>query len=233
MKSHLFSKIPGLAYGYSTRADGSMLVQDPAAFKNRQTFFQKLGIPLDRTAAIVGVHGTRVQQVPVSEARPLIFQQTDGIYTLDSSRTLTVTGADCFPVYVVDPYTRVTGLCHAGWRGVMAGVLPELLGQMAKKLHCKAADLRVVIGPGIRACHFEVRMDVWSVFAEADRIKRDGKTFIDLPKKLLTQALEFGIAPDHIEDTELCTVCDERYFSYRRDRPEQLQVQVAYLGWKL
>lgn len=233
MESKLLSSVPQLIYGCSARADGSMLVQDPASLQNRRTFFQYLGIPLERTAAVVGVHGTRVQQVPVSEARPLTFQQTDGIYTLDPSRVLTVTGADCFPIYVVDPVNRVIGLCHAGWRGVVAGILPELLTQITQKLYCKTENIRMVIGPGIRACHFEVKMDVWSKVPEAAQIKRDGKTFVDLPSILKNQALECGMLPDHIEDLETCTVCDERYFSYRRDTPKELRVQVAYLGWKL
>jgi YfiH family protein len=233
MESKLLSAIPQLVFGFSTKADGSMLIQDVASLPNRQRLFQHLGIPVERTAAIVGVHGTRVQQVPVSEARPLLFQRTDGLYTLDPSRVLTVTGADCFPIYVVDPINRVTGLCHAGWRGVVAGILPELLGEMIKKLHCKVQDLCVVIGPGIRACHFEVKMDVWSEVAEENRIKRDGKTFVDLPRILVNQAMEYGLRAEQIEDTGICTVCSERYFSYRRDKPQALQAQMAYLGWKL
>ncbi len=232
MVSKLLSNIPQLIHGYSTRADGSMLAQRPADQDNRRRFFQKLGIPLERTAAIVAVHGIRVQQVAVSEARPLIFPNIDGLFTLDPSRVLTITGADCFPVYVVDPIRRVTGLCHAGWRGVVAGVLPELVKQMVQKLHVQVKDLQVVIGPGIRKCHFEVKMDVWSQIPESNRIKCDGKTFVDLPKILREQALEAGVLPEHLEDSEICTVCEQNYFSYRRDKPKDLEVQVAYLGWQ-
>lgn len=90
----------------------------------------------------------------------------------------------------------------------------------------------MVIGPGIRKCHFEVKMDVWSQIPESNRIKCDGKTFVDLPKILREQALEAGVLPEHLEDSEICTVCEQNYFSYRRDKPKDLEVQVAYLGWQ-
>lgn len=233
MESKLLSSVPHLLYGFSTRADGTMLIQDPASADNRRIFFQGLGIPLERTAAVVGVHGTRVQQVPVSEARPLRFPQTDGLYTLDPSRVLTVTGADCFPVFVVDPVNRVTGLCHAGWKGAIDGILPVLITQLTKAFHSNVQDLFVVIGPGIRACHFEVKLDVWSKVPEMYHIQRENKRFVDLPTLLQDQVMAVGVLSNHIEDTGICTVCDERYFSYRRDKPKDLQAQVAYLGWKL
>ncbi len=50
---------------------------------------------------------------------------------------------------------------------------------------------------------------------------------------LMQQAKTCGIHPEHLEDTGTCTVCDERYFSYRRDAPKELEAQIAYLGWKL
>jgi YfiH family protein len=235
MESKLLSSIPGLLYGCSMRVDGSMRIQtrEELARPERVTYFRSLGISVEQTAGCALAHGKRVQEVSVSEKRPLFFDQTDGLYTLDTSRILTITGADCFPVYVVDPVTRVTGLCHAGWQGVIEGVLPELLQQMTKKFHCSMESLSVVIGPGIRVCHFEVKLDVRSRFAATDRVMRAEKTYIDLPKLLMQQAKICGVRAEFLEDTGICTVCDERYFSYRRDAPKEIEAQVAYLGWKL
>lgn len=76
-------------------------------------------------------------------------------------------------------------------------------------------------------------MDVWSNVPAENLIKREEKMFLDLPKMLIKQASELGVLPDHIEDVSTCTVCDERYSSYRRDAPKTIEAQVAYLGWKL
>lgn len=201
--------------------------------RERLHFFRDLGVSIDRTTGCSLIHGTRVQQVDTGERRPLFFHHADGLYTLDVSRVLTITGADCFPLFAVDPVTRVVGLCHAGWRGAVDGILPELLTQMTKRLRALVENLLVVIGPGIRACHFEVKMDVWSNVQEIYQIKREGKTFLDLPRLLTDQALEFGIQADHLEDTNVCTVCDTSYFSYRRDKPREIEAQMAYLGWRV
>lgn len=235
MTSRLLQTVPGLLYGYSVRADGSMQVQTRTDLSRpeRVAFLHTLGFTPDSTAGVNGVHKTEVRQVLTEEKRPLFFDQVDGLFTLDTSRLLTVTGADCFPIYVVDPETRVTGLCHAGWRGTAAGILPALLKQMTTKLSASADRLLVVIGPGIHVCHFEVKTDVRSQIPEKYHFKKDEKTFIDLPRILLDQALEFGISADRVEDVGICTACDPTYYSYRRDKTEPLSVQMAYLGWKL
>lgn len=235
MRSKLLSAIPSLRYGCSTRADGSMRVEtrDDLHMAERVKFLRALGVTFEQTAGCRLVHGARVQEVPTSEKRSLFYDQTDGLYTLDTSRMLTVTGADCFPIFAIDPVTRVTGLCHAGWQGTLKGVLPELLLKMTTKLHCQMERIRVVLGPGIHACHYEVKMDVWSKFQAEDLEKQDGKTFLDLPKILMRQAAELGLLEEHIEDVAICTFCDERYFSYRRDKPRKVDAQMAYLGWKL
>ncbi len=231
----MLSSIPQLLYGFSTRADGSMRVQSREDLTKRERlhFFRAIGVSADRTAGCSLTHGRRVQQVDTGERRPLFFHHTDGLYTLDISRVLTVTGADCFPLFVVDPVTRVFGLCHAGWRGAVDGILPELLIQMNKRLGARLENLRVVIGPGIRACHFEIKMDVWSKVQDTYLIKEEGKTCLDLPRLLMDQALELGVTPDHLEDTGICTLCDKRYFSYRRDKPKEIEAQMAYLGWRV
>mgnify|MGYP000901910177 CR=1 FL=1 len=235
MQSRLLSTIPGLIYGYSDRTDGNMRIDTAADLirPERLTFFRTRGISPTKTAGCRLVHGTRIQDVPVSEARPLFFDQTDGLLTLDPSRVLTVTGADCFPVFVVDSKTRITGLCHAGWRGVRAGIVSELIQHMRTIYHSRPENLIAVIGPGIRACHFQVKLDVWSLFPPAQLLKKTEGTFIDLPALLREQIIGAGVPTDHLEDSGICTVCDARYFSYRREKIANIPAQIAYLGWQL
>lgn len=233
MHSALLETLPRLVYGYSTRVDGNMLVQTrPDLLRDeRVAFFRAHDLEIERTAGCGLVHGTHIQEVPVVEKRPLFFSETDGLMTLDPSRILTVTGADCFPIFVVDARTHCLGLCHAGWRGTKERIVPRLLTRMRERYHSRTEDLLVLIGPGIRACHFETKMDVWSLFPEAIRHKHEGRTSLDLPALLRTQ-IEDAAPHVQIEDTKICTSCNPDLFSFRRDKPASLQAHMAYLGWR-
>ena len=119
--------------------------------------------------------------------------------------------ADCVPVLVARTDTGAVAAIHAGWRGVVAGVVPagiELLGRGA---------ILAAIGPCIGACCFEVGADV------ADRIgfvtRRAGeKAYVDLRAAVRAQLRALGLADDAIDDVPGCTKHEpDRFHSFRRD----------------
>jgi copper oxidase (laccase) domain-containing protein len=57
---------------------------------------------------------------------------------------------------IVDPRTGAVAAAHAGWRGTVAGVLPAVVRALVDELGARPDDLRVVLGPAIGACCFEV-----------------------------------------------------------------------------
>ena len=94
-------------------------------------------------------------------------------------------------------------------------------------------DILVGIGPGIRKCHFEISPgDKIKYGAYPDFVlERDNKIFIDLAGIIKTQLQDNGILKEHIEDSGVCTYCEEKeYFSYRRDKPKEVQPMVGYIG---
>jgi copper oxidase (laccase) domain-containing protein len=69
-----------------------------------------------------------------------------------------------------------------------------------------------LIGPGARACCYEVGEEVHAEFAAFDA--RHGRN-LDLAVVARAQLEDLGV---ETHDTGLCTICDERFFSHRRDR---------------
>jgi len=88
----------------------------------------------------------------------------------------------------------------------------------------------VLIGPHIRACHFEVKEDVAQQFAAyPEFVRRGSKISIDLAGIVRRQLLAAGLAPSNIAISEECTYeIPDQYFSYRRDGGE-LRVMAAYV----
>ena len=58
---------------------------------------------------------------------------------------------------------------------------------------------------------------------------RDGKLFADIRALLMQQAFFFGVKPDRIASADVCTICDRRYFSHRRER-EAAGRQLSFIG---
>lgn len=121
--------------------------------------------------------------------------------------------ADCIPV-ALGADGAVAAL-HAGWRGLAAGVLEE--GMRALREVGGRGEVVAVVGPCAGACCYEVGEEVHAAFAGAHRTVKgtgDGDT-IDLRAIAHEKLFEAGVA--QVLDLKACTICDERYFSHRRE----------------
>ncbi len=229
-----FEKYPGLVYGMSEIKDGSMRLagdaeKDKAALKNREVYFSVQGIVRSTIVSASLVHGARVHAAAESDAGSVIAE-TDGLVTNASFTVLTITVADCFPVFFYHPISRVAGIAHAGWRGVKQGIIPAVVSAM-RGYGADPDALLVGIGPGIGACHFEVKEDVMDAFAHFPRaiVRREGKIFVDLESVIREQLTWAGMPKENIASASACTFClQETHFSFRRDGV--LRTMIAHIG---
>lgn len=222
--------------GYSEKSDGSMYLDpdgfEPVNIKNRRKYFDWIGAGEMRIVAAGLVHGTRVASV--GHGTPAYLPETDALVTAEPEILLTLTGADCFPLYFHDDKAGVIGLSHAGWRGVSGGIARNTIHEMIR-LGADPSRLRLHIGPGICSKCFEVGEEVAAAFsAYPDALTREGNSArVDLPAIIRSQVHDLGISDDRISESGECTACSrDMYFSYRRDRPKSLETQVAYVGMK-
>lgn len=162
-------------------------------------------------------HGKQVTWVDASSAGTLI--DGDGLLTRERQLPLMMTHSDCLPVVFWDAKETVCGIVHAGWRGVVEGIVPEALGMMREH---GAADIRLHIGPHIRSCCFAIQEDVAGPLrdvAEGAVIMRNGMMFGDLAAAVCAQVGSRAV----ITIDDRCTSCSKRdgewlFASYRRDK---------------
>ncbi len=218
--------------GFSEKKDGSMHLPliNPRTenIAHRKEFFEALGLGGKQIAVANLVHGTKV--AVINRHSPYISLETDALVTKDSDIILTLTGADCFPVYFEEKHSGIIGLAHCGWRGTVAGIISETL-HVIEKVGGKRSDIILIFGPGICAKHFEIQEDALASFAEyPEYISRNNGIHVDLRGIMRKQAESLGILPEKVIDSGECTYClKEKYFSYRRDKPEYLENQLAYI----
>ena len=138
--------------------------------------------------------------------------------TRESGLPLVILVADCAPVGLISP-EGVLGISHAGWRGLVDGVLEATLRQMADLGAGPPSHCRAVIGPCIRGCCYEVGEDVWRHFPDhcLTPADRPSARRLDLMAAVAHRLHEAGLPPDQIHPLGLCTACHpDLFFSHRR-----------------
>ena len=214
--------------GISEKKDGPMKNQP----ENRSLFFKnkKLNKRIIISAGLV--HKNKVVVIDNIDQNQII-PDCDAVITNQNKYLLTVTVSDCLPVYFYDRNKKVIALAHAGWRGVVSEIVKEVINKFIGYYNSRLSDIEVFIGPHIRDCHFEVKANVASFFAPLDSIIREKKIYINLSQAVKNQLLKSGLSDTNISVSEECNYCaDNKYFSFRRDKPESVEAMVAYIGLK-
>ena len=166
------------------------------------------------------VHGCDVAQARRGDGEFRSGCRADAIVGDDPQRLLAVRVADCVPVLVADDDGRTVAAIHAGWRGVVGGVVTNAIGRFDD-----AHKLIAAVGPCIGTEAFEVGPEVLDEFvkmfgadAPAER-RAHGKGRVDLREAVRLQLIGAGLAPDCIDASDRCTHRDAgEFFSHRRDR---------------
>ncbi|HEY9585186.1 MAG TPA: peptidoglycan editing factor PgeF [Candidatus Paceibacterota bacterium] len=226
----IFERFPNVTYGFSRRVDGSM--HRHLEKSNRDTYFRKIHIDPARVVTADQVHGIKVARV-FDETAGKMIDGTDGLMTDTKKLYLTATAADCFLLYFYDPTKNAVSIAHAGWRGVLGGIAVNVVGEMMTSFGTKPEDLLVGVSPGIQQCHFEISPKDRKSFARySDFVStKDGRVFVDLPSILKIQLVRAMVRTEHIDMSDECTHCNEaEYFSFRRDKPKDVEPMVGYIG---
>lgn len=214
----------------SEKPDGSMKIfENGANNENRSSFFEKNKINKDDIFSAEIIHGNKVEIV--DRNFPKIIKGADALVTREKI-FLSVTVADCIPIYFYDNKSNVVGIAHAGWRGIIKGIIKNTLDKIVE-IGGVNNNIKVILGPGLRACHFEIKKDVldnfnkWVEFV----IRKDDKIFVDLFGIIKKELLNNEVLEKNILDLGECTFDNkEKYFSYRRDRPEIVEAMIAVIG---
>ena len=186
------------------------------------------------------VHGGRVLRA--SEAATPPWPAADGLVSDRGGQSLWVCGADCTPVLLADPRTGHVAACHAGWRSLVAGVLPAAVDDF-KAQGVAASGLIAALGPAIAGAAYPVQRAVSDQLAatlQGDGRQRllqvDGllpepptagepeRDRLDIRCVATLQLADAGVAATAIHRCPYCTFSEPELFcSWRRDQRKAVQ----------
>ncbi len=190
-----------LNLGRSTRDDSENVDE------NRRRLCEAVGVDVERLALNRQVHAATVNRAEAGER----MQEGDGLWTDEPGVPMLAFSADCLPIALA----RMNGepglaLLHAGRLGVLAGILQAGVAALG-------GPIAAIVGPGIGPCCYEVGEDILAAYRA-----RFGSDAVEGRNLDLWTAAERVLREAGVEDVErldVCTACDDRFFSHRRDGP--------------
>jgi YfiH family protein len=222
----------GFVHGFSTRHGGVSVGpyaslnlgytvgdEPDAVTENHRRHATAVGYARERLFETCQVHGAEVY-IPQADDRPADARarEADALVARNPDMAVGVRVADCVPVLLGDRATGHVAAVHAGWRGLVRGVLRAAVRALG------ARDIESVVaavGPSIGPCCFEVGDEVAAELAETsgDGIvlrRGDHRPHVDLWRGVEHQLRGVGITA--IDTLGRCTVCDHAsFYSFRRD----------------
>ena len=201
------NRLGGVSEGkFSSLNLGDHVGDEPRdVIKNREILAQNLGVK--KLKFMKQVHSDKVF---VLENEDDELPECDAVITNLSSVGICVLVADCSPVVMIDEKRGVICVAHAGRAGVTLKICTKAFVIMSEKFGSKADEMSVFVGANIKGGCYEVgELDL----GEFNTYKI-GRNF-DMNAALRDEFSALGVK--NLNFSEVCTHCDERYFSYRRD----------------
>ena len=196
-----------------------------SVLENRSILREYYGLPSDP----VWINQTH-SSICIDASSNKKIVEADASFTINPGVVCAILTADCLPVFVSKKDGSMVGIAHAGWKGLISGVIEKLI----ESFHCKGRDLVVHLGPAISKHYFEVGVEIKDLylsknsnFARSFSFYRD-KYYLDLydAAKVILESFNITL----ISGGDRCTFKEsDEFFSYRRDGVNS--GRMAHLIW--
>ena len=208
----------GVAHVFTTRHVGDGAADARALEARLFAQLDEAGAP--EISTVRQVHGADVHVAQETATKDRV--EADAIVLERPGQAAAIRTADCVPILLASACGEHVAAIHAGWRGLIAGVIQCTANRLGKRAAVAA------VGASLSIDHFEVGSEVAAAFVEADlgaAVVAPGRRFetgvstrphVDLRLAVDLVLRRAGIS--RIDHSDRCTWRDETdFFSYRRD----------------
>ncbi len=185
--------------------------------ENRKIICKSLQI--EHLISLNQVHGKKVIIIDKNNLSQVNNQEADAMITNLANVGLLIQHADCQPVLFFDPIKQVVAATHNGWRGSVVNILAKTVTMMERHYSCSPENIKVVIGPSLGPCCAEFINYQQELPRQLHdfQVKKNHFDFWQISRR---QLQEKGIKDENISSLEICSKCDDNFFSYRRSKKE-------------
>jgi YfiH family protein len=197
------------------------------AIRNRKMVCEKVGLNFSRLTTGQQVHKTNVAVVTDEnlgagrDGWASAIPETDALITNMNDVPLLVMSADCPLILIYDPASPALGTVHASWRCTFGGIIGKTVQLMTERFGSDPQNLYAGIGPGAGPCCYEIDDAFIQTISQRPELLPHvfdciGKKHYNLFGAGKSELMRAGLPAAHIEVMGLCTICNEDFFSFRR-----------------
>ena len=190
--------------------------------KNLGLVSKKMGIKKEDLILMYQTHSNKVFVIDKeSQKNKKII--ADALVTKLKGLAIGVLTADCVPIILYDEINQIIGCIHAGWKGVISGVIENTLNKF-KEINNNNNKISAAIGPCIGNESYEVSLEFYDNFLKDSEInkkffskKNNEKFLFNLRGYVNNKLSSCGVI--NIDNIDVDTFKDEdTFFSYRRSK---------------
>jgi purine-nucleoside/S-methyl-5'-thioadenosine phosphorylase / adenosine deaminase len=187
-------------------------------------------VPPSRLGTLRQVHSATVLEWAEGDAVPGAGgkREGDALFTAVQGTGVGIRTADCVPILIAVPGVPACAAVHAGWRGLVAGIVGETVRRLGGRLGVSpSGGLVAAAGPSARGCCYEIGEEVADLLRPLPgggrflfRGKSAGKWMADLASLALESLAAAGVPGKNLETAGPCTVCSRSFHSWRREKSQ-------------
>ncbi|MBX3045029.1 MAG: peptidoglycan editing factor PgeF [Candidatus Kapabacteria bacterium] len=197
--------------------------------RNRNLLAEELGIKSNLMIFQKQVHGDVIRKVSKGDDNNA---ETDGMITTEKGVILNISIADCAGVLIWDSVNDIICGIHSGWKGTSLNIVGKGIQKLIDEFESKSENLYVYISPCAGGNAYEVGEEVAKFFPRSIKLKSRNKYLFDNKNEILHQLLDMKIPIANIEISDICTISDENFHSYRRDADFSGRMS-AFIGMRI
>lgn len=141
------------------------------------------------------------------------FEGFDAVHTTDQDLVLSQTTADCASIILADKNSQIVATIHGSWHTISKGIIKKVINEIDSV--AGTGELIAGLGPMICRDCFEFGEEAKDIFHSEYLAKKGDKYLVDLKQMVIDQLSQSGVS--RIDDVNICTKEDSRFFSHRRD----------------
>jgi len=215
---HIFPEI-GLTFTPSQKCTKEEVVHHKAILAD------EIGVELNKLKFQHQIHSDIIRVINKDSEET----DSDAMITDQQGLILCVKIADCAAILAYDSKNNAIAAIHSGWRGTQQNITAKSIKRMIEIYGSKPENLLIFISPCASGNNYEVGEDVAKFFPRSTKQIEYGKYLFDNTKELLFQLQEIGVYKNNIETSDICTIENEHFHSYRRDKDSSGRM-CAFIG---
>lgn len=210
-------------YGFSIFP--GKIYNDEEIINHRKELAGNIGINLKNLMFQRQVHQSHIRVIDENSEEI----ESDGMITSTPGLILNITIADCCAVLCYDTMNQAIGAFHSGWRGTKEKISIKGIDIMKDIYGSNPENMLVYLSPCASGENYEVGKDVAEYFPKSVKPIENNKYLLDIKNEIKIQLASLGIPDKNIEISNICTIENTEYHSYRRDKEKSGRMS-AFIG---